>query len=325
MTHMGGTRVVMTGGQGFIGRHVARLLADTGAELVAPHRPDRGPLPGLPGKQLPLDLHDAEQLAGVLREGDLLVHLAARSGGIQFQESFEAVVFDENQRITRNVLEAARRAGVRRLFLASSAVIYSGDNTGPFAESARLVTPFHDRVSGYAWSKVTDEVLAAWFAAVDAFEVVIGRFTSVYGPGGAFDPARSTVVHSLVRKAVDAGPGGRLEVWGTGNAVRSFLHVDDAARAVVTVLRRGQSGQAYNVDASEPVTIRELARIVRDAVDPGLDLVFDAARPEGVRYRVLDNRKLRALGFAPATALETGVKATVEDYRARSARLRALE
>lgn len=308
-------RVVVTGGQGFIGRHIVRLLADRGADLVVPYRPRDGQREGLPAQQVPLDLIDTGRLKNLLRDGDLVIHLAAQSGGIQFQQGGAADVYSGNQRITRSVLEAARRAGVRRLFLASSAVIYRGSDDGRLLpEDAETLAPFRDEVSEYGWSKLSDEVLASWFGQAGAFEVVVGRFTSIYGPGGSFDPRRAAVVHSLVRRAVEAG--GALEVWGSGAAIRSFLHVEDAAAAVVDVLLRGASGQAYNVDSSEPVSIRELATLVRDAVDPGLELTFDATRPEGVAHRVLDTAKLRGLGFAPHVPLPIGVKATVEAYRA---------
>jgi GDP-L-fucose synthase len=308
-------RVVVTGGQGFIGQHVVRLLHQRGAELVVPYRPDGSPSRTLPARQVALDLLDARGLEALLEEGDLLVHLAAQSGGIQFQETFAADVYADNQRITRNVLDAAGRAGARRVFLASSAVVYRDSTSGALPETAPMVAPFQDRISAYAWSKVGDEVLASWFAGLGAFEVVVGRFTSVYGPGGSFDPAHSTVVHSLVRKAVEAAPDRPLEVWGSGRAVRSFLHVEDAARAVITVLEHGSSSEAYNVDSSEPVTIGDLAMLVRDTVDPRLELVFDSSRPEGAPHRVLDTGKLRALGFAPAVPLAIGIKATAEAYR----------
>lgn len=313
---MRGTRVVVTGGHGFIGQHVVRLLHERGAEVVVPYRPDHDSVPTLPADQVALDLCDPSGLDVLLRTGDLVVHLAAQSGGIQFQEAFAADVYADNQRITRNVLDAARRAQVRRVFIASSAVVYRGSTEGSLlTETAAMLAPFRDQISAYAWSKMSDEVLASWFAGLGAFAVVVGRFTSIYGPGGSFDPSRSTVVHSLVRKAVEA-TGGRLEVWGRGTAVRSFLHVEDAARAIVHILDRGQPGEAYNVDSSEPLAIRDLATLVRDTVDERLDLVFDPSRPEGVAHRVLDTAKLRALGFAPAIPLPIGIKATVEAYRA---------
>jgi GDP-L-fucose synthase len=314
---MEGRRVVVTGGQGFIGQHVVRLLDQAGARVVVPYRPDHLSASQLPATLVPLDLRDAAALDGMLAEGDLLVHLAAQSGGIQFQEKPAADVYTENQIITRGVLESARRARVQRMFLASSAVVYRGSpNRRLLPESAEIVAPHRDQVSAYAWSKLSDEVLASWFASADAFEIVTGRFTSIYGPGGSFDPSRSAVVHSLVRKAVEAGHDGRVTVWGSGRAVRSFLHVHDAARAVVDILVRGAGGEVYNVDSSEPISIGELAALVRDTVDPDLELVFDASRPEGIAHRVLDTRKLRELGFTPTIPLQVGVKATVEAYRA---------
>jgi GDP-L-fucose synthase len=168
-------------------------------------------------------------------------------------------------------------------------------------------------VSGYAWSKLTDELLAKWTQASGGPEVVIGRFANIYGPGGSFDSARSTVVHALVRKAIEARDR-RLEVWGDGSAVRSFLHVEDAARAIVAILERGEAGGTYNCDAQEPVTITELAGIVRDAVDPSLEPVFDSSRASGPARRVLDTTRLRSLGFSADVALVAGVTGVVKAY-----------
>lgn len=312
-----GRRVAVTGGRGFVGGRLVTQLHDRGFDVTVLHRPGRGgPSADLPGRHRPVDLQDPARVRAALAGAEILVHLAARSGGIQFQQTVDTDVFLDNQRATRGVLEAAHREGVARVLIASSAVVYAPHPSRPILETAPCVTPFRDRVSGYAWSKLTDEMLATWYADTGAFEVMTARFTGVYGPGGSFDPDRSTVVHSLVRRATEAGSGGLLEVWGSGDAVRSFLHVDDAARALVAILLRGSGGEAYNVDASEPVTIRRLATLVRDAVDPSLHLVFDPDRPEGAPHRVLDTFKLRALGFAPQVDLVTGVRATAAAYPA---------
>ncbi len=311
-----GRRVAVTGGRGYVGRRLVALLHAQGFDVTVLHRPGRGGDEPLPGRHRAVDLLDPAGLRDALDGAHVVVHLAARSGGIQFQRVFDADVFLDNQRATRGVLEASARAGVARVLVASSAVVYAEHDSHPIPETAPCVTPFRDQVSGYAWSKLTDELLATWYADAGAFAVTSARFTGLYGPGGSFDPARATVVHSLIRRAVEAGPRGRLEVWGRGDAVRSFLHVDDAARALAAVLQAGSGGEAYNIDASEAVTIRELATLVRDAVDPALDLVFDPDRPEGAPYRVLDTAKLRALGFAPQVDLAAGIRATVAAYRA---------
>jgi GDP-L-fucose synthase len=311
-----GSRILVTGGHGFIGARVVRLLAATGADVVAPHRPDTDPMEGLPGDHPAIDLEDGAHLDDLMKGVDAVVHLAARSGGIQFQETRQTDVFEDNHKMTRTVLEAAVRATVGRVFLASSAVVYGRRAGALISEDDPFVAPGVDRVSGYAWSKLTDEVMGEWYRDAAGLRVVVGRFANVYGPGGSFDEARSTVLHALVRRAVEAGTGGTLHVWGDGTAVRSFVHVDDAARAVLSILAAGTSGQAYNIDASVPISVAELAELVRAAVDPSLKVRFLPDKPQGVARRVLDTSRLRSLGWEPRIELAQGIPATVEAFRA---------
>lgn len=280
--------------------------------MIATYRRGDSPSPHFTCEQVEVDLRTGE---GLSEPTDYVVHLAAHAGGVQFQAEQQTEVFTENQLMTRTVLDFAARRGVRRVFLASSAVIYRPPTPDLITEDDELVSPHRPGLSGYAWSKVTDEAMGSWTAAVSPTEVVYGRFSNIYGPGGSFDPARSTVVHALVKKAVDAGPGGELGIWGSGDAVRSFLHVRDCARAIITILEAGHSGLAYNVDSSQPISIRDLATLVRDEIDPTLTLRFDASKPTGQARRVCDNSRLRGLGFEPLVGLQDGLAETQEAYR----------
>jgi len=312
---LAGGRVLVTGGYGFVGQAVTRALAAAGAQVTCLYRPGSRPIRDLPGTLLAGDARDPALLSAALDGVDFVVHLAARSGGIQFQEASHIEVFTENHGLTSAVLSTAARAGVRRVFLASSATVYRDQTAELLAESAPLVMPGVDQVSGYAWSKLTDEALGGWHARQGDFEVVIGRFTNVYGPGGSFESDRSTVIHALVRRAVETPPGGWLVVWGDGSPVRSFIYIDDAASAVLDVLLHGVSGEAYNIDSSEPVTIAELAEMIRHALGGELSVQFDPSQPSGMPRRVLDTRKLRTLGCQPLTPLSMGVRGTVAHYR----------
>lgn len=316
----GGARVLITGAHGFVGARVAQLLADQGADLVCLHQSGVPPRPDVPGRAVPIDLVGGEGLTEVAQGAEIIVHLAASSGGIQFQQTTHADVFHDNHVMTRNVLLTARSVGAQRVFLASSAVVYRDADQDLIREEAPLRAPGAGQVTGYAWSKITDEVLGSWLADGSDLDVVVGRFANVYGPGGSFDPARSTVVHGLVRKAVEAAPAGVLRIWGSGKAVRSFIYVDDCARAVLTICEHGRGGEPYNVDSGEPISIAELAAIVRDAVDPQLAFTFDDSKPEGPQRRVMDNAKLRSLGFEPQTGIRTGVHATVKSFAAPDGR-----
>lgn len=317
LPELAGARVLVTGGHGFIGGAVVRLLDAVGAQVRCPYRPGHSMVAALPGDHLAVDLRDAPRLAEAMAGIDLVVHLAARSGGIQFQQAAHAEVFAENHRLTHTVLQVASRVGVRRVFLASSAVVYrpqAPQVAAALHETAPLITPAEGPVSGYAWSKLTDEVLGSWYARTGALEVVAGRFGNVYGPGGSFDRARSTVVHALVRRAVEAVPSGSLVVWGDGTPVRSFVYVDDAARGALTVLTRAASGEVCNIDSGRPITIRDLAVTVRDIVAPTIALEFDLSKPRGLPQRVLDIAQLSGLGFVPKVPLDQGIRTTVQRY-----------
>jgi GDP-L-fucose synthase len=310
-----GRRIVVTGGLGFIGSRVVSRLVARNAEVVVPYRDGERVPEGVPGTYVVADLEDAGEVSALMQGAAAVVHLAARSGGIQFQEASQVDVFAENQRISNTVFAAAVDAGVGRLFFASSAVVYRGDRSRPTAESDPVLTP-GDRPSGYAWSKLTDEAVSGWWTATGALEAVGGRFSNVYGPGGSFDSSRSTVVHALIERMAAADPGAEVDVWGDGSAVRSFVYVEDCAGAVVTILEQGDAGAVYNVDGGRPISIADLAALVRDAVEPTLRLRFDPTKPSGVPYRVLDIARLRSLGFEPAVTLEEGIRRTVAAYRA---------
>jgi nucleoside-diphosphate-sugar epimerase len=306
-----GETVLVTGGHGFIGRHVVTALDRAGAKPVSVSQHDGETLADLPGRSYTLDLERAEGVSGALRDVESVIHLAARAGGIQFQRAGGDDIFDSNRRITDNLLAASADSGIQRVFLASSLVTYR-PAAEPLTELHPQLGP-GDRPNPYAWSKITDEVVASWHQGL---HTVVGRFGNVYGPGAPFDPERSTVVHALIDRASRLGNGEDLVVWGDGSAIRSFVFVEDVAEAVLVTLSRGESGEAYNIDGGVEVTIADLATIVRDTVNPSLHLVFDNSKPAGLSYRVASIAKLASLGYTPHVDLEDGIRRTVDWYLA---------
>jgi GDP-L-fucose synthase len=229
------------------------------------------------------------------------------------QHNYHEQVFFENHRITQTVLSAAARAGLKRVFVASSAVVYREGADVPLSEASVLLHPEDKFVSGYAWSKITDELLGHWYSMDASIDVVVGRFTNVYGPEGVARQSPTTVVHAIARRAFMASAEGVLTVWGDGTPRRSFLHADDAARAAVYVLFAGERQGIYNLDSGETVTISDLACGIRDLVNPQLDISF-----EGTEYgksRVLDPSRLQGLGFVPAHSLSSGIADMVSECR----------
>lgn len=316
--HFRGRRVVVTGGGGFIGRAVCRQVLEAGARHVRSVQASPGGTPeGV--EEIVADLRDPSVGDATLEGAQDVVHLAAQSGGIQLQHGGHAELLSENLAMTRSVLSGAVKRGVERAFVASSAVIYEAAQTGPLSEDAPLLTPGHPAATGYAWSKLTDEAMSSW-AAAEGLHVVIGRFSNVYGPGATFDPERSTVVHALIAKALNEPAGGMLRVWGREDTVRSFLYVEDAARAVLTILEGGGYGAVYNIDAEQPVTMRQLADAVMRATGRELEISFEPARPGGPMHRVLATDRLRQLGFSCQTSLDAGLLETSLHYHERGRR-----
>jgi GDP-L-fucose synthase len=302
--------VLVTGGHGFIGRHVVAALDQAGANPVSVAQSAGPAKSDLPGGSIALDLEDGNDVASVVEGFDFVVHLAARAGGIQFQQEGAADVFSSNRLITDNLLVACDGSEVERVFIASSLVTYQ-PSAEPLTESHPQLGP-GDRPNPYAWSKITDEVVATWHPDLD---VVVGRFGNVYGPGAPFDPDRSTVIHALIDRAARLDHGEDLVVWGDGSAVRSFVYVGDAAQAVLIALTEGEPGETYNIDSGVEVTVAELASSVRDVVNPSLNLVFDPSKPAGAPYRVASIDKLTALGYRPTVALDDGLRQTLAWYR----------
>jgi nucleoside-diphosphate-sugar epimerase len=300
-------RVLVTGGDGFVGRHVVGAFRDGGHEVrwttLAPGEDPAG---------ITVDLRVPGALDGHLDGVDAVVHLAARAGGIGFQRTPDPTVFADNRALTDSVLAAAAAAGVGRVFLASSAVVYRPRTGRPHLETDPLVA-LEDHPSPYAWSKVTDEVAAGWsMAAHPGTSVVVGRFANVYGPGGPDGDDTGTVVHTLIRRAGEAAAAGEpLRVWGDPSAVRSFVFVADVARAVALLATSADAAGAYNIDTGVPIDIGSVARTVAAAIDPGLSIETDASRPSDVPYRVTDPGRIGGLGFVPEVDFLEGIRRCV--------------
>jgi GDP-L-fucose synthase len=302
--------VAIIGGAGFIGSHVVTAVRNAEGTPVVVNQMDA---PHLDCEVRVADVSRLDELVGALDGCGSVIHLAARAGGIQMQHA--AGIFRGNRALTDTVLEACAANGIDDVFLASSQVVYRS-STDVLDEGSPIVSSV-DSPTQYAWSKATDEVVGRWWGEEGDRRVVIGRFGNIYGPGAPYGENRSTVIHALIRRFIEAQPGSKVEVWGDGSAVRSFLYVGDAAAAVVAVLRNGEAGSVYNIDSGIPVSVTNLAREIKDAVGTDLQLVFDADKPTGVPYRVGSIDRLAAIGYRPSTTLSDGLTATILDFRKR--------
>ncbi len=304
-------KVAIVGGAGFIGTHVVAAVQDADGNPIVVGEEQA---PHLDCEVRVADASNVDALTESLAGCTSVIHLAARAGGIQMQHS--AGVFKTNRLLTDNVLAACLRNSIVDVFLASSQVVYR-ESPAAVDESSPLLSSVDDP-SEYAWSKATDEVVGRWWGEEHGARVIIGRLGNIYGPGAPYSQDRSTVVHALVQRFVKAAHGSTVEVWGDGSAVRSLLFVEDAARAVVTVLQNGTPGSVYNIDSGEPVSIRDLAGEINRQIGNDVNLVFDPTKPSGVPYRVGSIERLRGIGYRPEVSLEVGLAETISDFRLRN-------
>ena len=304
-----GRPVVVTGGAGFLGRRVVADLEARGAKVVVPRRVDYDlTAPGT-----------AEQLLAD-HEPVTLIHLAARVGGIGYNQAAPADLYLANLLMGTHVIEAARHApSVSKTVLLGTVCSYPKFTPVPFREDHLWDGYPEETNAPYGIAKkahlVHAQVNAAQYGQRFAFLIP----TNLYGPGDKFHPTVSHVIPALIKKCVEARETGadHVDVWGTGTASREYLYVDDAARAIVRAAEVHEGTDPINLGTNDEVTIRETVETVARLVGFAGELRWDPSKPDGQpRRRVDASRAEQLLGWRAATPFEEGLSATIAWYLA---------
>ena len=238
--------------------------------------------------------------------------VAGTVGGIQANTSRPAEFLYDNLMIHGTVVQAAHRIGVEKLLYLGSSCIYPRLAEQPITEEALLSGALEPTNEGYALAKIVGIKLCETYRRQYGDDFISAMPTNLYGPGDNFDLEGGHVLPALMRRFHEAREAGEatVGVWGTGNARREFLHVDDLADACLFLMDGYSAPGHVNVGTGVDLTIRELAETVRDLVHPGADLAFDASRPDGMPRKVLDVSKLAGLGWTARTSLTDGLVST---------------
>jgi GDP-L-fucose synthase len=246
---------------------------------------------------------------------------AARVGGILANSERPADFIRDNLLIQTNVIDAALRYGVRKLVFLGSSCIYPRLAPQPLREEYLLTGPLESTNEAYAIAKLAGIKMCQAYRIQHGFDAVSVLPTNLYGPNDNFDERSSHVIPGLIRRMEDARErqAARFEVWGTGTPRREFLHADDFADAIVTVLEDYSAPEPINIGAGSDVTIAELAELVRRATGLEAELVFDATKPDGTPRKLLDVSRITALGWRPKIGLAEGIAQTCRAFRAQRA------
>jgi GDP-L-fucose synthase len=302
---------MVTGGAGFLGSALGARLRAAGAEVFVPRRRD-------------YDLVDAAAAARLYADArpELVFHLAATVGGIGANRASPGRFFYENMLMGVHVVEAARRAGVRKLVIAGTTCSYPGETPLPMRERDLWNGYPEPTNAPYGVAKRALLVMAQSYRAQYGMNAVYLIPANLYGPGDNFDLDSSHVIPALIRKCVEAVERGDPEIvaWGDGSPTREFLHIRDAARGLMLAAERYDGGEPVNLGSGHEISIRELLTSIATLTGFGGRIQWDVSRPGGQRRRRLDVSRAEAeFGFVAEVPLQDGLRETIAWYRAHAA------
>jgi GDP-L-fucose synthase len=306
-----GRLALVTGGTGFVGTHIVRQLLDAGARVRVPVHHRKPILEDRRIEFVPADLTRPDDCLRVMEGVDCCFHAAGAVSAAAVTVHSPMAPITANLILTCQVLEAAWTVGIGRILVFSSSTAYPVTDH-PVREDELWSGPTHSSYFGYGWMRRYMERLAEFMADRSKVKVALVRPTAIYGPYDNFDPRTSHVLPALIRKAVERTAP--FEVWGTGEEVRDFLHVEDMVRGCLLMLEHYAVCDPVNIGYGEGVTIRQTVGAILAAADyRDAEIVFDASKPTTIPRRVVDTSKARRLlGFEARYSLETGLAQTVK-------------
>jgi len=304
---MNGKRITITGGKGFLGKHLVRAFRDRGHERIT--------VVDLPEYNL-IRLDDVKRLYTETRP-DIVVHLAAKVGGIGFNQDSPGELFYDNIMMGVQLMHEGWLYSLGKFVALGTICAYPKFTPVPFREEDIWNGYPEETNAPYGLAKKMMLVQSQAYRQQYGFNSIFLLPVNLYGPGDNFNPKSSHVIPALIKKCVDARRQGlgEIEVWGTGRATREFFFVEDAAEAIVLATESYDKSEPVNIGAGFEIEIRELVRLIVELTGFEGKIAWDAGKPDGQPRRMLDtSRALREFGFKAKTDFRTGLQKTVQWY-----------
>jgi len=307
MTFWDNKQILLTGGAGFLGSHIVEQLKERGV------RKDQLDIP----RSRDLDLRIWENCVKAVKGKDIVIHLAAKVGGIGFNQNYPGELFYDNAIMGIQLIEAARQEGVEKCVILGTVCAYPKFTPVPFSEDELWNGYPEETNAPYGLAKKMLLVQSQAYRQQYGFNSIYLLPVNLYGPRDNFNPDSSHVIPALIKKFVEAVRENKpfVEVWGTGSASREFLYVEDAARAIVLATERYNKSEPVNLGAGKEISIRDLVTIVKEQTGFTGEIHWDTSRPDGQPRRCLvTSRAEKEFGFVAQVPFEVGLKRTITWY-----------
>lgn len=312
-------KVLVTGGTGFIGSHVVEKLVDYGARVTVLDHIKKGKIKNIPHLSKKVNFiagncDSPKEARKACKGQDVVMNLAARVGGIEYNRTHQASILSENLAIASVMIEAARVEKVERFLVVSSACVYPHDAKVPTAESEGFRGEPESTNGGYGWAKRMAEKLGMYYSEQYDMKVGIVRPYNAYGPRDHFNPKTSHVIPALIARVLQGEDP--LNVWGSGKQTRAFLYVGDLALGMIRAIEKYPVADPINLGTNEEISIKELIKMIIAISGVNTKVIFDVSKPDGSPRRNSDNTNaIKHLNYKASTKLRTGLEKTIQWYR----------
>ena len=303
------SRIYVAGHRGLVGGAIMRALTAQGFSNI------------LTRAHADLDLCDQAAVTAFFaaEQPEYVFLAAAKVGGIHANSAYPAEFIRDNLVMQSNIIDSAYKHGCRKLLFLGSSCIYPKLCPQPIKEEYLLTGPLEPTNEWYALAKIAGIKMCQAYRRQYGFDAISAMPTNLYGPGDNFHPENSHVLPALIRRFHEAKQANAPEVviWGTGTPRREFLYVDDLAEALVFLMQNYSEESHINVGCGRDLTIMELARLTADVIGYAGKINIDPTKPDGTPQKLLDVRRLAALGWKARTDLQTGLAATYKWFPAQ--------
>ena len=301
-----GKKVLVTGGNGFLGSHVVNELKNLNVkDIFTPASKD-------------YDLRNRTDCKKVLKDIDVVFHLASTSGGIMFLKERPAEAFYDNIMMGVNLIHEAKEAGIEKLIITGAVSSYPKLAPIPFNEK-NIWDGYPDETNApYGIAKRTLLVQSQAYRQQFDFNSIILFLTNLYGPKDHFDPTSATVIPALIHKISSAKKQNdkSISIWGDGTPTRDFLYVQDAVRGLMLAAEKYDEGLPINLGSDQETTINELVNLISKITGFKGQIKWDKSKPNGQPRRKVSNKLAEEkLGFKSETTLEEGLQKTIEWFQ----------